>query len=814
MKTDSSTVAHYNVSRYIAFSFVLFFTVITSIEASIPPIEVDVCYDPVMPHPTDKVKDVRTDEPKDTVLLSENDRLVKMGLRFNYATEEFSTNPEMIKALVWEEKIENSVEPSSANLIKPFKFNASQEQDAAISPSSASVTYNKFKTTSFKKNVSVPNSKSSILDKVRKVDGQYYLDGEPLSKEMGVKLGLMPNSFLSTPVPSPKIATDKSMTVPSTLMDERMALKNKAAESKMKIIDGQWFYNGNAVSAEEAKALGFKVNDVAKTEKNNVIAEVVETTVFSPAKVSQPVEAGLVEQQVLVNGRPIDDAQAKQILRKVGTEDVLVDKSQVKTTSTIVRQPLNYDEINISNTKKIETTTIPLAEEVIDNRVMAQPTAPVIVEENKPVITAPVIVEESKPIITTTSAPIVEESKAVVIDGVLYKDGFPVNANLGIQEEATSVDLADDTTIKLDGQAIAEDLKNKRELEEAMRLVDSYEASSPVADVTPPTTTTAAKQPFDIRVIDNKYYVNGKVASQAEVQLALKVNRDPSHRALDIDRPGIVYRYGNEKDNSILRVMLTNMTDEPHPCHSHYDYSWNTSTIHSHKVSTSELPEVMEFRLTSGRSNEFVMPCYGVVTSEFGPRNGRQHLGIDVDLETGDPVRSAFEGEVRISQYSKSYGYVVVVRHYNGLETYYAHLSRLTKSPGDKVKAGDVIGLGGNTGRSRGSHLHFEIRYKGHAINPREIINFKHKSLKSHVFMAGRSYFLSKHYGNTSGHDHSSHNHSASKSSSGRKYHTIRRGDTLSSLSKKYGTSIKRICGYNRISSRTTLKVGRKLRVR
>ncbi len=808
MKTYSSPVAHYNVSRYIAFSFALFFTAITFVKASDSP-DIQASPDAPVVYPTDKVKDVRTEEPKDTVLFSENDRLVKMGLRFNYATEEFATNPEMIKALVWEEKIENSVEPSSTKLIKPFKYNANQEQELTANPTRSTINNNKSPRRSFlptmpskRTSSSIKASKSTLIDKVRKIDGKYYLDGRPLSKEMGVELGLMPASALLIEKNSPEIKAKSYNTTSNKLAVERATLASKPVDSKVKVVDGKWYYNGNEISLDDAEAMGFKVNRPPKSPAPLITTEeIVEETVLSPAKIDNNANSGLVEQQVLVNGMPMEEEKAKQILRKVGKEEILIDQ----TTSTLEAVPA-YAEMDMEQPVVVEAPVI--AEEVlVENEITATPAAELELED----------------------------SKAVVIDGVLYENGFPSKEEL-VEKNTTSIIAAepasiaaDEKTIRLEGQVLAEDISKKKELEEAMRLVESYETTtSTVADVEVPTSTsatptastyaaTAAPKPFDIKMVDNRYYVNGTVASEAEVQLALKINRDPKHRALDIDRPGIVYRY-NGADNRILKVMLTNMVDEPHPCHSHYNYSWNTSQIHSHKVDLSQIPEVMEFRLTSGRSNEFMMPCYGVVTSEFGPRRGRQHLGIDIDLETGDPVRSAFEGEVRISQYSRSYGYVVVVRHLNGLETYYAHLSKLSVRPGEKVKAGDVIGLGGNTGHSRGSHLHFEIRYKGHPINPREIINFNYKGLKSTTFVAGKSYFATKHYGNTNDHNHShGHSHSSTtskSSSSGRKYHTIRRGDTLSSLSKKYGTSVRKLCSINRISTRTTLKVGRKLRVR
>jgi hypothetical protein len=121
-------------------------------------------------------------------------------------------------------------------------------------------------------------------------------------------------------------------------------------------------------------------------------------------------------------------------------------------------------------------------------------------------------------------------------------------------------------------------------------------------------------------------------------------------------------------------------------------------------------------------------PVDGIVTSRYGYRHGRHHSGIDLDLETGDTVRSCWAGKVRYAKYNDGgFGNLVIVRHYNGLETLYAHLSKLIVAPDQEVKAGDVLGLGGNTGRSYGSHLHFEVRFYDAAINPEEVIDFDKK---------------------------------------------------------------------------------------
>ncbi len=261
------------------------------------------------------------------------------------------------------------------------------------------------------------------------------------------------------------------------------------------------------------------------------------------------------------------------------------------------------------------------------------------------------------------------------------------------------------------------------------------------------------------------------------------------------------YKY--DPNSKSAKVVLTDLYEEEIPCHAHYDYSWDQSKVHPYKYNLATMPETVEFLLTHGFDEDFQMPIHGRLTSKFGPRWGRHHNGIDIDLDKGDVVKAAFKGKVRIAQYSSGYGNLVVIRHYNGLETYYAHLSKLKVKEGDDVDAGSTIGLGGSTGRSTGSHLHFEVRYKGHPIDPAEMIDLGSYRLKNHTFVVNKSYFSS-----TNPYE------SAHGGSGGSIYHKVRSGDTLSGIARRYGTSISRICKLNGISSRSTLRVGRRLKVR
>lgn len=173
------------------------------------------------------------------------------------------------------------------------------------------------------------------------------------------------------------------------------------------------------------------------------------------------------------------------------------------------------------------------------------------------------------------------------------------------------------------------------------------------------------------------------------------------------------------------------------------------------------------------------------------------HKGLDLRLKTGDTVRAAFNGVVRYARYNRGgYGNLIILRHYNGLETYYAHLSRINVTANQVVKAGDPIGFGGSTGRSRGPHLHFEIRYRDVPLDPRRVINLDSASLIATALPIRKFVFYPSDW------------------DSAAVYHKIKSGDTLGHLSAKYRTSVKEICAMNKIRSNTTLKIGRVLRVR
>lgn len=243
-------------------------------------------------------------------------------------------------------------------------------------------------------------------------------------------------------------------------------------------------------------------------------------------------------------------------------------------------------------------------------------------------------------------------------------------------------------------------------------------------------------------------------------------------------------------------VSLTGFYDSSiYPSNSLYQ-NWDTYNLYPYPEALRKDDEEVHLIIADSLNYcEFVPPIKGQITSNFGWRDGRAHNGMDIDLQVWDPVRASFDGMVRISRYHPGYGSVVVIRHYNGLETLYAHLHRLKVSPGEVVEAGQIIGLGGSSGRSTGSHLHFEVRFKGKALNPRHLIDFNNNCLISDSIKLLKTKW------------------SYTAIPLGIDYHTVKSGEHLYGIAKKYGTTITDLCMLNGIRRNKPLQVGQKLRV-
>ncbi len=254
-----------------------------------------------------------------------------------------------------------------------------------------------------------------------------------------------------------------------------------------------------------------------------------------------------------------------------------------------------------------------------------------------------------------------------------------------------------------------------------------------------------------------------------------------------------------------------------------YD-SWDNTYAHR---ATDNMPEHFKIDL-----RHFCMPTPSrVVTSNFGSRWGRQHKGLDIKVYIGDTIRAAFSGKVRVVKYNPGgYGYYVVIRHPNGLETIYGHLSKQLVSENQVVRAGEPIALGGNTGRSTGSHLHFETRLCGVALNPALLFDFRNQDVTGDYYIYNKETYdkesaeatqLRGKVGNggytkelvNGGTVGSYKNKMAmAHNNSEALYHKVKSGETLQSIAKKRGVSIEDICRLNNISKSMRVMPGQILR--
>ena len=266
---------------------------------------------------------------------------------------------------------------------------------------------------------------------------------------------------------------------------------------------------------------------------------------------------------------------------------------------------------------------------------------------------------------------------------------------------------------------------------------------------------------------------------------------------------------------ALQRIIYTENYDSP--AEDLYE-DWSNKYAH-HETA---LPD--SFRISL---KDFCMPTDSrLITSNFGARWGRQHKGLDIKVYIGDTIRAAFSGKVRVVRYEgRGYGKYVVIRHYNGLETIYGHMSKQLVTEDQEVRAGDPIGLGGNTGRSTGSHLHFETRLCGVALNPALMFYFRNQDVVDDYYMFRKSSYQRESAvatrlrgvggGNikTEGEDVELATAApAANYAQESRFHKVKKGETLYSIAKHRGTSVESIMKLNHLKKNTKLKAGQILK--
>lgn len=252
------------------------------------------------------------------------------------------------------------------------------------------------------------------------------------------------------------------------------------------------------------------------------------------------------------------------------------------------------------------------------------------------------------------------------------------------------------------------------------------------------------------------------------------------------------------------------LVDEPEPEIDIYTEGWNSKSVNPFR--NADVPNTAVIDVTN-----YVMPHMGKITSNYGyrARFGRMHKGVDIGLKMNDTIRAAFDGKVRLTNYeARGYGNYVIIRHPNGLETVYGHLNKHLVKPDQVVKAGDPIGLGGNTGRSTGPHLHFETRYMGYAINPAAIFDFANHTthtdtytFSKNTYTQPRNFAPSRELAKAD----ATNPYTAGESKS---VYTVKKGDTLSSIAKAYGLSTTTLRKLNNLAASDPIKVGQSLKLK
>ena len=278
----------------------------------------------------------------------------------------------------------------------------------------------------------------------------------------------------------------------------------------------------------------------------------------------------------------------------------------------------------------------------------------------------------------------------------------------------------------------------------------------------------------------------------------------------------------DRKMAAVDTIMLRNITMREELESPSADLYANWDNKYAHRA--TELPETYKIDL-----RHFTMPTTSrVITSNFGSRWGRQHKGLDIKVYIGDTIRAAFSGKVRIVRYEAGgYGKYIVIRHNNGLETIYGHLSKQLVEENQEVRSGEVIGLGGNTGRSTGSHLHFETRLCGVALNPALMFDFRAQDVTGDYYAFNKETYdnestnatrlrgkqdSSTYASTNSSDDYATNKRTTSGLTDQISYHKVKKGETLERIAKKRGVTVEQICKLNHLTKTMRLRPGQILR--
>lgn len=307
--------------------------------------------------------------------------------------------------------------------------------------------------------------------------------------------------------------------------------------------------------------------------------------------------------------------------------------------------------------------------------------------------------------------------------------------------------------------------------------------------------STQERRNIELRQFDQDSYLRTLSSQTDSMIFQYDVNLARIRSIVSEDRNALSWA----PTNQMIRVSEQIQIDSIWVTAFEYFSNWDSQKVDIYNYDIRNFSDSLNLRLYDPRFGlDWKMPVENpLVNSKYGYRWRRMHYGTDLDLNTGDPVYSGFDGIVRVKSYDRyGYGYFYVVRHKNGLETVYGHLSKHVAEVGDEVKAGDLLGKGGSTGRSTGPHLHYELRYKGVPFDPERVYDFGSGEITVQDLLVSKELF-----GQTI----------QARSAA---YHRVKRGDTLGSIGRRYGVSVAQLTRLNGITTRTILRVGQNLRVK
>lgn len=321
------------------------------------------------------------------------------------------------------------------------------------------------------------------------------------------------------------------------------------------------------------------------------------------------------------------------------------------------------------------------------------------------------------------------------------------------------------------------------------------------------------------------------------VSMAQIVKQDSAQSAADSLARAEFVRDSLLKDSLEAAIVYTLSTAEI-PAREYYGTDWNT--VNSRSTYCFDPTRTYVLPLDSAH---FIFPAKGgAVISPYGPRSGRMHTGTDYKQNSGDPIYAAWDGVVRMAKMGYyGYGGLVIIRHPNGLETSYAHLSRIMVKVNQKVKAGDQIGKAGRTGRATTDHLHFETRFLYQSFNSATIVDYAAKKLCTDTLMVvkGKFYTAEAYRQRTAEvlsipitEDLTADSTLAEcdslqptevpvkpkpkvKPNPPKKpaVHVVKSGDTLYAIARRYNTTVAKICKLNGIDENGILSLGQKIKI-